>query len=149
MWDAMLLGQLFCPQEIDVILSIPLSIMDVRDKLIRHFERDGRFSVGSAYHIARSDVESGNEAAGASASNGQVGNLWRKLWKACVSNKVKIYAWRSCCDALPTRNNLAKRKVTQDDGCLFCVGKPKTIEHVFEGLLYGSSRVVLLRGFKN
>ncbi|KAM1412870.1 hypothetical protein TB1_024562 [Malus domestica] len=100
----MLLGQLFCPEEIDVILNIPLSVRDVRDKLICHFERDGCFSVQSAYHIARSEVESGNEAAGGSASNGQVGNLWRKLWKACVSNKVKIYAWRSCCDALPTRN---------------------------------------------
>lgn len=45
--------------------------------------------------------------------------LWRKLWNACVPGKVKICVWRACLDALPTKSNLIKRKVSVDNLCVF------------------------------
>lgn len=48
-WNEALLGQIICQEEIDPILSISLSFQDVSDKVICHFERDGRFLFRSAY----------------------------------------------------------------------------------------------------
>ncbi|RXH67543.1 hypothetical protein DVH24_027690 [Malus domestica] len=104
----------FTFSEINLILSIPLSLRDVGDRVIWHFERERRFSVRGAYHFARSELVR------RLASNSQVEFFWRTLWKACILGKVKICVWRSCYDALPTHTNLLKRKVIQEDGCISC-----------------------------
>ena len=55
-------------------------------------------------------------------SSSSVGHsmVWGKLWKLHIPNKVRIFAWRSCHDILPTRVKLARRFITKDDTCLLC-----------------------------
>ena len=46
--------------------------------------------------------------------------FWRRLWKMKVPNKIKIFLWRACSKALPTRCNLLRRKVLEDPTCPHC-----------------------------
>ena len=43
--------------------------------------------------------------------------FWKRLWKMNVPSKIKNFLWRACSEALPTRSNLAKRKVLDDPTC--------------------------------
>ena len=43
--------------------------------------------------------------------------FWKRLWKMNVLSKIKNFLWRACSEALPTRSNLAKRKVLDDPTC--------------------------------
>lgn len=67
-------------------------------------------------------ISSAGDDANASPSsintNGE--KLLKRLWNACVPGKVKICAWRACLDSLPTRTNIAKRRVVVDNLCGFC-----------------------------
>ena len=46
--------------------------------------------------------------------------FWRRLWKMKVPNKIKIFLWHACSEALPTRCNLLWRKVLDDPTCPRC-----------------------------
>ena len=41
-------------------------------------------------------------------------SFWNKIWKLGVPNKVKLFLWRACSDALPTKVNLERRKIIVD-----------------------------------
>jgi hypothetical protein len=57
-------------------------------------------------------------------------NLWRILWGLQVPNSTKIFLWRACNDILPTKENLKKRGVVDDDLCRFCGIDRETIMHI-------------------
>ena len=46
-----------------------------------------------------------------------------------MPNKMKLFAWRACHEILPTRVNLAKRKIIRDNICRCCQQAPKTAIH--------------------
>ena len=52
-WKRALVCQSFLPQDIDAILSIPLSVTEVRDRVIWAENKNGRFMVRSAYRLAQ------------------------------------------------------------------------------------------------
>ena len=35
-------------------------------------------------------------------------------------NKIKVFGWRACQNILPTRANLVRRKIIDDDGYILC-----------------------------
>lgn len=79
----------------ELIKSIPLSIRNTKDRLVWHFEWNGKFSVRSAYHLARHDtVLMGVESGRLSLSRGEE-LLWKRLWGARIPGKVKICIWRA------------------------------------------------------
>lgn len=94
-WDIQLLNDLFSSEEVELIRSLPLSLRNVGDRRIWHYERNGKFTVRSAYHVARClNVSNGANAAASSSSSGSVGEkFWKKLWSTCVPGKVKICAY--------------------------------------------------------
>ena len=70
------------------------------------YNKDGRFSVKSAYKVAV-QLQRGDEWT--ENSGGNVGkNVRAALWKLQIPNKVKVFGWRACNEILPTRLNLAK-----------------------------------------
>lgn len=93
-WNVELFQQLFFQEEMERILHIPLSFRTVGDRRVWHYERHGKFSVRSAYHVARDIVSKGGDGVSICASLLDDGRdrLWRKLWNACVPGKVKICA---------------------------------------------------------
>ncbi|XP_062152012.1 uncharacterized protein LOC133860414 [Alnus glutinosa] len=55
--------------------------------------------------------------------------VWRSLWNLSVPNPVKIFMWRACSNILPTKQNLFKRQVVEDDRCPWCRQEEETIVH--------------------
>ncbi|KAL0411082.1 UNVERIFIED_CONTAM: hypothetical protein Slati_3697900 [Sesamum latifolium] len=92
------------------ILGIELPDRETRDEIVWHFERHGRFSVRSAYKVAR---EMHREAGGS-----EVHNSWRFPWRSKAMPKVILFAWKCARNALPTTSNLRQRGV-QNRGCWF------------------------------
>ncbi|KAM1219741.1 hypothetical protein TB1_046001 [Malus domestica] len=88
-WNKNLVKHLFIPEEAKLILSIPISAQDLPNRVLRHFERNVKFSVRSAYHLARRKQELDRASPGGSGMSEEKGTLWKKLWNVCVLGKVK------------------------------------------------------------
>ncbi|KAF7806997.1 putative RNA-directed DNA polymerase [Senna tora] len=99
------------------------------DKVIWPYAIDGNYSVKSGYHCAIKDCLSQEE--GTSRSREQDSKLWNSIWKAKVQPKVRNFIWKLCKNAIPVRDNLARRKMKVDNQCPICLKKIETTEHCF------------------
>lgn len=89
------------PQDAEVILSIPLSVNEIGDRVIWARNKNGRFSVKSAYRLAQEDQR---ECKLVECSNPTTQKqTWRRLWQMNVLNKVKHFAWKACRNILATK----------------------------------------------
>ncbi|KAL0457144.1 UNVERIFIED_CONTAM: hypothetical protein Slati_1053600 [Sesamum latifolium] len=104
-WNIRLVRELFWPVDSDLILNIPLSRAGSDDILVWHFSGTGMFTVRSAYHLA---CELSNRPCSSDLFEAEHG-WWRKLWQAKIPNKIKVFTWKACLNALPTSVNLARR----------------------------------------
>lgn len=66
--------------------------------------KNGSFTVKSAYYVATKVVE--QYEIGESTSDHSYPPFWKKIWQLKVPPKVKIFAWRTCMNDLPTMYNL-------------------------------------------
>lgn len=126
-WRKELMMFLFHTEDTEAICRISLSRRDVPDKIMWLKNTKGLFLVKSAYGVAM-QVRRGE--GWIENSSGCIGKqVWRALWKLRIPNKVKVFGWRACLEILPTRMNLARRKVVVDNICLNCTRFPKTAIH--------------------
>ena len=89
--------------------------------------KKGLFTVKSAYKVAKEVLHGGNLA---ESSRGCVGKeVWAALWKLRIPNKIKVFGWRACNDILPTKQNLSKRKINEDEMCRICMRFPESVIH--------------------
>ena len=56
--------------------------------------------------------------------------LWHKMWKMDVPPKVRTFLWRACSEILPTRANLARRRLPIDPRCEIYRHEEETVCHV-------------------
>ena len=90
---------------------------------------NGLFTVRSAYKLA---MDNYSVSEGASSSNdSNLRCFWKKVWRLPVPHKVKHFLWRACCNILPTKENLMRRKVLSDDICEECMLGAETSGHFF------------------
>lgn len=125
-WDVVAVEEHFVPEDVAIILAIPLSHRVSCDKLMWHYDNKGRFSTKSAYQLARQLV---HESPSSSSSAGNV-PFWKHVWFAGVSSKVKVHMWQVCSAILPTVSVLRKKMVFLENGCFLCNAKNESIEHV-------------------
>ncbi|KAM1143373.1 hypothetical protein ACFX2B_031908 [Malus domestica] len=78
-------------EKVELIQRIPLSLRDIADCRVWHYDRHGRFTVRSAYHVAQGIMAASGEGVEGSHSytSNNVEKLWKKLWTACVPGKVE------------------------------------------------------------
>ena len=124
-----LIRQIFLPQDMDAILSIPLSAHGAPDRLIWVENKNGKFTGKSAYRLAHEISSKG--ILPESSNSAALKQVWRDLWNMCVPNKVKHFAWRACRDILVTKENLWKRHITKDNLCKACGKGPESACHIF------------------
>ncbi|KAL4627161.1 hypothetical protein ACB092_05G147900 [Castanea dentata] len=119
----------FLAQDVEAILSIPLSVNGARDKIEWVENRNVRFSVRSAYKVAK---EGGLDVEVVSCSSpSKLKRVWKGLWGMNIPNKVKHFAWKACRNILATKQNLRKKNITKDDICDYCRAYVETISHLF------------------
>lgn len=126
-WDRDLVLRSFNREEAEAILCIPLSHRYTSDTLIWLAEKSGKYSVRTRYHVAR---RLSKEKDWVECSKGAVGRgVWKTLWKLKVPNKIKVFGWRAYCNILPTRVNLSKKRIIEDNRCEACKIEPETGVH--------------------
>jgi hypothetical protein len=126
-WKQELLVEIFTSEEARVIENIPLSPCLSKDIQFWKASRNGIFTVRSAYHLGKELIDSSSAQ---SSRGGVEKGFWKDLWALCVSNQVKMFTWRACHNILPTRSNLSKRKVVEDNMCPCCKRERETAMHV-------------------
>ena len=108
-WDRELIEARFHREDAEAILRLPLSRRHASDLLIWLHTKNGEYSVRSGYHVAKELSRQGsNKGESLKADSG--GLVWRHLWKLHLPNKIKVFGWRACQNALPTRENLVRCK---------------------------------------
>ena len=120
--------QMFLPGDADTILSIPLCCSWPEDKLIWHYTNNGRFTVKSAYQLQLS-LRLG---AVGSTSTPQT-DVWKNIWRLNIPPRIRVFAWRMCQGALPTKENLAKCIPSHHMRCAICGDLCESEPHI---LLY-------------
>lgn len=130
-WNSDLIDTIFWEVEAAAIKSIPLVSINVDDKLVWTGCPDDKFSAKSGYHMEMGWRQSLVSAGGSgSIGLGWKGEWWKSLWKLNIPNKIKIFAWRSCRDILPTRNKLKQRKIIQTANCPLCQSYEESTVHI-------------------
>lgn len=56
---------------------------------------------------------------------------WKQVWKLKVMPRVKMFIYKACSNALPTRANLFRRGCITDPVCGLHGEKMEDIEHLF------------------
>ncbi|XP_058725615.1 uncharacterized protein LOC131596897 [Vicia villosa] len=126
-WKRDLASSIFDSVESSQISSIPLSLGDTEDKLIWHFERNGEYSVRSAYHL----YTQYKQAKSPGPSNYSCQQLWKAIWRAPIHNRIRNFLWRLVNNILPTRVNLSKKGIVLDVNCPLCLSFPESSHHLF------------------
>ncbi|KAK3212444.1 hypothetical protein Dsin_017150 [Dipteronia sinensis] len=127
-WNIEKIRNNFSVEDVEAVLSIPLSRSSWKDSIIWHYDQKGIYTVKNGYWVGRSqnsDPESSGEGGVASIINA----FWKGLWKIPIPGKIKLFMWRACNDFLPTNLCLAKQKIPIDLKCPLCKCKDETILH--------------------
>ncbi|XP_061999224.1 uncharacterized protein LOC133716539 [Rosa rugosa] len=126
LWNTSLIRRLFPLTEADAILSLPLSSRYVDDRVVWRLEKNGRFSVKTAY---RFDFATSNARSPFHLSVGVA--LWKKLWKVNIPSSAKIHIWRVCHNILPSMERLESKMVVLDSQvCVLCSSAIETTLHL-------------------
>ncbi|CAB4299130.1 unnamed protein product [Prunus armeniaca] len=97
------------------------------DRLVWHYEKKGCYTVRSGYWLACAIRDREDGEVGASNSNFE--NIWLRLWRMQVANKVKVFLWRCMHEILPCRQNLFFKRVVSNPICFQCHEAPETVLH--------------------
>ena len=128
-WNRPLIHSLFHEFDALEICKIRIPSIPVDDVLAWNHEKDGNFTVRSAYNLGLNLKNStGWEKLSHSHGNGRV-SLWNLIWKAHIPHKVRIFAWRVATDSLPTKENKLKRTLEHDSICNICGREPEDAHH--------------------
>ena len=125
-WNWEVLQNSFYPWEAEAIRNIYVSEMCNTDCLVWPKTADGCYSVKFTYQMLATEVI--NEEP--SSSNGEDSKVWRSIWKIRAPPKVRHFMWRAARDSLPSKQNLARRKIALDKTCLLCDEQQESIMHV-------------------
>ncbi|XP_060959266.1 uncharacterized protein LOC133030514 [Cannabis sativa] len=111
-WDSEVIHDLFFPNETDLILGMPLYDTDTSDCWSWAENRNGFFTVRSAYLLLQ------QQRARSHDSNNS--GFWRKLWHLKIPPKVINFLWRAITGCLPTCLNLVGKHVPISVKCPVC-----------------------------
>jgi hypothetical protein len=127
-WDVDLVRSIFWSVDANRILQIPIT-PGRGDCVAWHYNRNGFFSVKSAYHGQWKQNFSSrmNVFQGGGTSDLQV---WKILWKLQVPGKIKIYGWRALRGLMPCRAILANRHIGTQGGCQVCQNGAEDVKHL-------------------
>lgn len=56
-------------------------------------------------------------------------DLWKFIWKSNTLPRVKQFLWNACQNAIPTVDNLHRRRIVPDPLCPICKKEAETIKH--------------------
>ncbi|XP_062171126.1 uncharacterized protein LOC133876913 [Alnus glutinosa] len=125
-WNCVLIDKGFSAYVANAIKNILLCPLLPPDKIIWNGTSSGMFSVKSAYHMASDLMRQKNgECSFSSGSR----DFWKNIWAINVPNASKNFLWRACQNALPTKQNLLRKGVVENDICPCCQLDVESVIH--------------------
>jgi hypothetical protein len=124
-WNEDKLRRYMLPMDVDIILQILLSTRRFDDIWAWHYDRQGAFSVRSAYRMliyTRKKREAWLDGRSSSSSSQKTEREWSSLWHTQVPSKVKVFLWRLAKQSIPTNDVRAHRGMAESDVCQLCGG---------------------------
>ena len=125
-WNDQLVEALLLPFEAQRIKIIPVLVTDQEDNVTWSRCRSSAYSVKTGYQLL---CESEMKAAPSSSNTDEVKRFWKSIWLLKVPNKVKVFLWRACSNALPTKVNLQRQKVLDNPLCEQCKCRGEDMLH--------------------
>ena len=116
-WNTDLIDRMFLPYDAKAIKSIPLSERRPNDELIWLGEKLGCYTIRSGYHFLMEEEQAQLPTA---SNEGPMHQVWKEIWSLNVPKKIQQFMWRATNNSLPTKCNLAKRKILPDPICESC-----------------------------
>nr|XP_023879876.1 uncharacterized protein LOC111992241 [Quercus suber] len=117
---------MFIPEEAAIIKAIPLSLFDWDDLHFWPYTRDGVYIVKLGYQVLMEQEDTESQV---TVDRGVVSNVWKAIWSMRVPNRVGTFVWLAGTNSLPTKVNLVRRKVLNEDVCLECKAQLKDTMH--------------------
>ena len=122
-WRMDLLQQYFNPVDVEQIVKIRTSPRLEEDVLAWEPERNGIFTVRSAYRLALDERLRPSSVAASRAPDGRRA-VWAFIWRCPAPPKVRTFTWRLITDCLPTWVNKKRRGLEVSDQCPLCAVEP-------------------------
>lgn len=126
-WRAPLVKEMFGEMTAEVVCQLPLSSFANCDRPFWPYSATREFTVCSTYHLHKQRLA---DAVGESSGQGQIGTLWKNIWKLQFPHDVRVFLWRSCSNALATKDKLFRRGITTDFLCPLCGVVQETTGHI-------------------
>jgi ribonuclease HI len=123
--------QYFVQEDVEEILKIQTSRRNDNDFIAWHPEKRGIFTVKSAYRLALNASMQHQDIGATSARPDGMRPGWKVIWKCQVPPKVKILAWKICCNAISTQTNLERRGMATLRLCQVCGMEDEDSFHAF------------------
>ncbi|GJV90119.1 ribonuclease H protein [Tanacetum coccineum] len=95
-------------EEAKFISQIPISCTGSLDKIVRHYESKGNYTVKLGYRQALIQKEV-CPTTFASSSSTPNKSFWKQIWNLKTLPKIKYFWWKACSNALATHENLSLR----------------------------------------
>jgi len=111
-WNEELVWYIFEEGTAQRILNIPLFQQVNEDRLVWNPEKNGHYSVRSAYRLCVEEI----------VDNSHLRRLgyWSRIWRLKVPPKIKNMVWHVCRECLSTRVRLNRRGVNCPSSCVMC-----------------------------
>lgn len=105
-WNEDLIRELVCDEDIPLVLSTKLCFQPVNDMIGWHYNKDGLYSVKSAYWLAMHLPE--HDDIQTPSANLELNKI---IWNLQTVPKIKHFLWKIASCSLPTGETLRKRHI--------------------------------------
>jgi hypothetical protein len=122
-WNEQLVQNLFATETTQNILNTPLHQQVDTDRLVWKAEKNGCYSVRSAYRICIEDIIINDHL--------RKPGYWSGIWKLKAPLKVRNLVWRVCRECFPTRVKLKSIGVNRPSTCVTCNDPHEDSYHIF------------------
>jgi hypothetical protein len=134
-WDMQKLHEFFAPMDRETIVNIPLSTRRQSDFWAWHYDKNGIFTVRSAYRmlvLRKNNMTACSDSVAGRSSTKADEKEWTALWHVQVPSKIKVFLWRLARQSLPSGDVLHHRNLKAQSTC--AIGLMETF---FDRLSYG------------
>lgn len=128
-WDVQKIYKLFNEDLARSIVATPIHSSLSSDAPFWPYTIDGKYTVSSDYKIAHLDFGESRSNDSTSLNNSSL--LWKSIWDAKVQPKIKFFCWRLLSNALPTKANIFRRRMSNDGLSPICQQGFESAEHLF------------------
>jgi hypothetical protein len=123
-----LIQNIFGAEDVDIICNIPITNYYQKDKMIWHATSTRKFFIKSAYRIEK-ERQGRKKGEGSNQVRSQA--VWKTIWGLKVPKySSKVFIWRACNNILPTKDNLKRRGIVDEELYIFCCQEREIVNHI-------------------